>query len=172
MIRIWWAAALLFSIVAGSPALAQATRTMPPDGVSPPAEIGALAWIAGEWVGEGLGAPAVEVYSRPRGGQIAGHFLMEDGTGGIRFYELLQIASEGGSLVYRLRHFNSDLTGWEDANGEAEQFRLVAIEPDAAYFDGLTLAREGEDGLVVTVRIAREDGTSFEAPFRYRRARD
>ncbi|WP_188053963.1 hypothetical protein [Sphingosinithalassobacter sp. CS137] len=60
----------------------------------------------------------------------------------------------------------------EDASGKAEQFRLVAIEQDAAYFDGLTLAREGEDGLVVTVRIAREDGTSFEAPFRYRRARD
>ncbi len=49
-------------------------------------------------------------------------------------------------------------------------FPLVAREDDAYYFDGLTIRRDGPDGMVGAVRIENPDGTTREAVFRYRRA--
>jgi hypothetical protein len=149
------------------PAGAQNTRA-PMAGVSAvPASIDRLAWLAGEWRGPGLGGEAIESYSAPTAGQIAGHFLLAK-AGKPVFYELLQIAPAGGSLVYRVRHFAPDLTGWEDATGKAETFALVAIDDDAAYFDGLTLRRVDADRLDVWVRIESK-GKTREELFRYRR---
>lgn len=152
------------------PAWAQETRSLSAGAASPAASVEQLAWLAGTWRGEGLGAVATEVYSSPQAGQIAGHFQLEDGRGGIAFYELMQIVPRAGSLVYRLRHFNPDLTGWEDKTGKAVEFGLVAIEGDKAHFDGLTLHRTGPDSMTVWVRIGKKDGSSEEAPFRYRRS--
>jgi hypothetical protein len=75
-----------------------------------------------------------------------------------------------GSLEYRLKHFNADLTGWEE-KAEVVRFPLVAVEPDAWYFDGLTIRKEGQGGMIAAVRIGNRDGTSREAVFRYRRDR-
>ena len=168
MVRKALALLALMLTLAASPAIAQATRSLAPGAESPPADVAQRAWLTGAWEGEGLGAQAIEVYSRPVAGQIAGHFLLLDDDGGVAFYELLQIAPAGDSLVYRLRHFHPDLRGWEDATGEAVAFPLVAIEADAAYFDGLSFVREGEDAMAVTVRIGQGD-TTEEATFRYRR---
>ena len=152
------------------PATGQDTRTLAAGASSPDATIDSLAWLAGTWRGEGLGSTATEVYSSPEAGQIAGHFVQHAKTGGVKFYELMQIVPRGTSLVYRLRHFNADLTGWEDArDGKAVEFRLVAIASDRVFFDGMTLVREGTDGLISIIRIDQGDGKSFEATFRYRR---
>ena len=84
----------------------------------------------------------------------------------------MQIVPRDGSLVYRLRHFNADLTGWEDAKaGRAVEFPLVALSAGRVEFDGMTLRREGADGLVSIVRIGSEGGKVQEATFRYRRVR-
>ncbi|PAX07577.1 DUF6265 family protein [Sphingomonas lenta] len=158
-------------LLAAAPVAAQETRSLAPGAPSPPATIDQLAWLEGAWTGDGLGAPATEVYSAPQAGQIAGHFVQTDPKGGVMFYELLQIAPRGRSLVYRLRHFNADLTGWEDAKPKkAVEFPLVAIDGDAAYFDGLTLKRTGPDAMTATVRIGGEGGPK-EVSFRYRRVR-
>lgn len=167
--RSFWIMLAAIATIAGAPsALAQATHRLAPGAESPAASIDQLGWLAGEWVGEGLGARTVEVYSRPSAGQIAGHFVLHDDSG-VRFYELLQIAPVGETLVYRLRHFNPDLSGWEDETGAPVEFRLVAIAADAVHFDGLSLVRDGPDRLTVTVRIGGDSGTQ-DAVFRYRRA--
>jgi hypothetical protein len=114
-----------------------------------------------------MGARATEVYSAPQAGRIAGHFLLEDGKGGVAFYELMQIVPRGKSLVYRLRHFNADLTGWEDKTGKAVEFPLVAIEKDAVHFDGLTFRVTGPREMTCWVRIRHGDGSTEEVPFRY-----
>ena len=136
---------------------------------SPPAQIADLAWLAGEWVGTGIAGEAREVYSPPAGGAIAGHFIQTDGKGGTSFYEIMQIALRDGSLVYRLKHFNADLTGWEEKN-EVREFRLVAHEGDAWYFDDLTIRRDGDE-MVSAVLVRMKDGTTKEYVFRYRRER-
>ena len=167
--RLW---VLPFTIAAAcwaGPAPCQQVRSATPDTPPPAADIASLDWLAGSWAGEGMGGQAVETYSAPFAGQIAGHFVMRNDDGSVAFYELMQIVPRTGSLVYRLRHFDGDLTGWEDGKGgKAVEFPLVAIENGDFYFDGLTLDREGDDALTVWVAI-EEDGTVREVPFRYRR---
>ena len=145
------------------------THTAPPNHLPPPAKIEDLAWIAGEWVGPGISGEAREIYSTPTGGAIAGHFVQMSANG-IAFYELITIVPEGGSLAYRLKHFNADLTGWEEKN-EVRSFALVAREGDAWYFDGLTVRRDGADGMIGAVKVRMKDGTEREFVIRYRRAR-
>ena len=169
MIRAVAIAASLLALA--SPARAQETRSLAPGAKSPPATVSQLAWLTGAWRGEGLGAPATEVYSAPQGGGMAGHFVQEDGKGGVAFYELMQVVPRGGSIVYRLRHFGADLKGWEDATGKAVEFPLVAIEADAVHFDGLTLRRSGADAMTAWVKIRHDDGKTEELAFRYRRVR-
>ncbi|MBY6204838.1 DUF6265 family protein [Halomonas denitrificans] len=168
--RTFWAGLVL----AGAASIAPAgeggfdeTRTAI-DGQAPPAaSIDELSWLAGSWVGEGLGGRAREVYSPPMGGVITGHFVFQRGDA-MGFSEILSIAPLGDSLVYRLKHFHPDLTGWEEKD-EVIEFPLVAKEGDAFYFDGLTIRKDGEDGMVAAVRIDRGDAGVSEAVFRYRR---
>lgn len=140
-----------------------------PGAAPPPARVADLAWLAGTWEAEGLTGPAREVYSAPIGGQMTGHFIQTRGDG-IWFFEIVSIAEVNGSLEYRLKHFNADLTGWEEKN-EVQRFPLVAVENGAWYFDGLTIRRDGSDGMIGAVRIDAGDRPSREAVFRYRRVR-
>ena len=160
----------VFVIAAGgcAPISAQETRTMAPGAQSPPARLEDLAWLQGAWEGAGISGPATEVYSGPAGGQIVGHFRQLRGEG-IWFYEIMTIAQVGASLEYRLKHFNQDLTGWEE-KAQVVRFRLVAVEKDTWYFEGLTIRRDGPDGMIGAVRIDSKDGPR-EAVFKYRRVK-
>ena len=162
------AAAVIFSLVS-IPAAAQNTRSLDGGG-SPPASIDQLAWLAGSWVGTGMGSQVTETYSAPLGGRINGHFAMADGKGGVAFTEIVDYAPLGRSLAYRVRHFNPDMSGWEDKTGKPVLFALVAVENDRWFFDGMTLERTGPDALTMWVRIT-EGGTAKEVPFRLTRAR-
>jgi hypothetical protein len=159
----------LLALLALSPLRAQETKQAVPGAAPPPARVADLAWLAGTWEGEGLGGPAREVYSAPMGGQMVGHFVQARGEG-IWFYEIMTIAEARGSIEFRLKHFNADLTGWEE-KAEVRRFPLVAVGKDAWYFDGLTIRRDGPNGMVGAVRIGKKDGTSEEAVFRYRRVK-
>lgn len=160
---------LLAVLLLAAPAQAAETRISPEGHAPPPATVEGLDWLTGHWAGEGIdGAPAQEVYSAPAGGSVAGHFVQEDGTGSVAFYEILQIAEQDGSLVYRLKHFGADLTGWEE-KADVVAFPLVAIEDGALYFDGLTLRKDGADGLISAVRVRQSNGSVEEYVFRYRR---
>lgn len=140
-------------------------RNLDEGAVSPPATIEDLAWIAGHWRGEGLGGQSEEIIAPPLGGQITGMFRQTKADGSLMFYEFYHFAERDGSLVMRIKHFNPDLTGWEEKN-ESEEFALVAIEDGAVYFDGLTFAMTGEYQLGSAVR-AGEAGEVLQ--FRYTR---
>ena len=159
---------LALLLAAAAPAHSAETRAAPEGHIPPPATVAQLDWLAGIWAGEGIGgAPATEVYSPPGAGSLAGHFVQQDGKGGVEFFEIMQIAEVDGSLVYRLKHFTGELVGWEE-KAELVDFPLVAIEHQAAYFDGLTLRLEG-DTLVSAVLVGQADGSVKEYVFRYRR---
>lgn len=172
MDRILASLALCLAIFAipGAAAHAAETRRTIPGAAQPAARIADLAWLEGSWRGDGITGPAEEVYSAPSGGQIVGHFRQLNADGTVWFYEIMAIAPMGDSLVYRLKHFNADLSGWEE-KAEVRAFPLIAVEKDAWYFDGLTIRRDGPDGMVGAVRIDNKDGTSREVVLRYRRAR-
>jgi hypothetical protein len=146
---------------------AQETREAVPGAQPPAAKVADLAWLAGTWEGEGISGGAREVYFPPAAGQIAGHFTQMRGDA-VWFYEILSIAEVGGSLEYRLKHFNADLTGWEE-KAEVQRFPLVAVTGTTWYFDGLTLRRDGPNRMVAAVRVETKDGKPKEYVFRYTR---
>jgi hypothetical protein len=160
---------ILLACLWSSVAEAQSVRTVRP-GVPPPAaSIDEVAWLVGHWEGKGLGGQSFETISPPVAGQISGHFQQVVG-GKIRFYEIYQIVPVGNSLVFRLKHFNADLTGWEEKDQTVE-FPLVAIEKEAVYFDGLTMRLAGEGQLESAVSIKQRDGTVQTETFRFRRVK-
>lgn len=136
---------------------------------SPPATIAMVSWLAGRWVGEGLGGRAEETYAPPADGQMIGHFRMvRDGKAG--FYEFILLRERAGSLVYGVKHFNPDGTAWEEKNRWVE-FPLVALEGDRVFFSGLTLERDGPDRMLAHLRLQkRETGERWIETFRFRRA--
>lgn len=166
-------------LVCAPPAVAQdssqETRIGEAGFESPPATLAQMEWLVGQWSGEGIGgAPATESWLRPAGGTMVGTFVQtkhgEDGAEAIMFTEHMYLMEENGSLVLRLKHFNADLTGWEEKD-EMLTFRLVAIEPCAAYFNALTLRcadadRPGE-GLVAAVRMKSEGPEVRELLFHF-----
>jgi hypothetical protein len=132
-----------------------------------PAKIGDLAWIAGNWRAEALGGMAEEIWSGPEAGTMMGMFrLIRNGR--LAFYEILRLAEDGDSVTLRLKHFNADLTGWEEKDGFVE-FRLVRLDGERAWFDGITFAREDPDTLLVWLAITGREGDVREEEFRFRR---
>jgi hypothetical protein len=136
---------------------------------SPPATLDQVAWLAGHWVGEGLGGVSEELWSPPAGGAMMGTYrLLKDGAP--VFYEFLLLAEENGTLILKLKHFNPDLTGWEE-KADFVDFPLVAIEADAVHFDGLTYERQPDGSLRVYLLLRnRETGAVREELFTMRRA--
>ena len=163
-LKYWTTGLALLATSAGS---GQETRQAALNHVPPAAALSELAWLAGEWLGHGITGPARETYSTPMGGAIAGHFAQARGDG-ILFYEFITITQRGRTLVYALKHFNADLTGWEERD-EVNIFPLIAREGDTWFFDGLTIRRTGPDTMVGAVLAQASDGRRQEFVFRYRR---
>jgi hypothetical protein len=135
----------------------------------PAATIGQMDWLAGRWEGPGIeGLHAVESWLPAFGTTMVGTFVQADPQGGIMFSEHMYLVEEGGTLILKLKHFNPDLTGWEDA-GEMLRFTLEALEPCHARFNGLTMRCQGEDGLMIAVRMRADDGSVGELVFNFRR---
>ena len=100
---------------------------------------------------------------------MPGHFrAVKDGKADL--YEFVMMAEVGGSLEYRVRHFNPDMTAWEDKTTFV-RFPLVAVEKDAWYFDGYTLKRTGPDTAVHIVRVKRGDGEATDVVLPYRKVK-
>jgi hypothetical protein len=139
----------------------------------PKATLDIVAWLAGgTWRGDGLGGVTEETWSQPAAGAMMGMFrALKPGTGGqlaVAFYEFLTFAEQDGSLVLTLKHFNADLTGWEE-KGDFITFRLAQVTPDTVYFDGLTFHREGADRMTIYLALRDRGGAMREEAFRYTR---
>ena len=66
-----------------------------------PATIDSASWLAGRWVGEGLGGQVEESWAPAAGGQMVGYFQLVKG-GRPSFYELLLLDSVPGGLRLRV----------------------------------------------------------------------
>ncbi len=134
---------------------------------SPPASLESMAWVQGEWVGEGLGGLCEEVWSSARGGSMLGIFrLIKDEK--LLFSEYMELVAVDGTISLRLKHFGNDFVGWEEKDRHVA-FKLVKIDGDNIYFDGLTYRKTGENTMEVYVVLSSGD-SSREAKFSYTRA--
>lgn len=133
----------------------------------PEASIEGLSWLVGRWLGEGFGGTLEENWNPPLGGTMVATFrLVEEGKP--NFYEICLIAPENNSLVYKVKHFNPDLTGWEEKDGYLA-FPLVKLEPGKAYFNGLTMVLDGNT-CTHYLAMKQKDGSYREASLVYRRS--
>lgn len=159
---------VLLGLLIALPAAAQNVRELAKGAKSPPAKIEALAWMAGRWTGDGLGGQVEENFSPPLGGMMVGHFRSSKASK-TEFFELETFVEENGSLVYRLKHFNPDLKGWEEKDKTVD-FPLVAVDGNRVYFAGVTIERLGPDEMRHYVAIGKGNGAK-EYVFDYRRVK-
>jgi ketosteroid isomerase-like protein len=130
------------------------------------AKLDDLRWLAGRWAGEGFGGWLEEIWSPPMGGQMLATFrMMMDGKP--VFSEICQLTEENGSLVYKVKHFNPDLTGWEE-KAEYVTFNLVKIGHKAVYFNGFTMV-ENNGKCDIWIAMKQKDGSYREEYLLYYR---
>lgn len=131
------------------------------------ADINDMAWYADRWVGEGFGGIVEENFSPSMGGTMIGTFrLVSDDNPS--FYEMLLIEPDGNSLVYKVKHFNPDYTGWEEKE-DYVSFPLVNIVDNRYYFQGLTIEDKGDE-MIHYLAMKQKDGSYQEMVLKYRKA--
>jgi hypothetical protein len=124
-----------------------------------------IAWISGNWKGKALGGIVEENWSHASGGSMMATFrLIKDGT--VAFYEIEIIRELENSLVLQLKHFNSDLTGWETKD-ETVDFPLKEITANKVVFEGMSFERVGDNEMHVSVNLGEKNGAEETIKFKY-----
>lgn len=133
---------------------------------SPIANLEEVAWISGHWKGEAMGGIAEEIWSPPLGGSMMFVFrLVNDGK--VTFYESGHIKQVESTLLMQLKHFDGELKGWEEKEKTID-FKLVKLEGNKAFFEGLTFEKIGNDQLHIYVLL--DDGENAkEVLFRFKK---
>jgi hypothetical protein len=140
-----------------------------PEGPGPAATLADMRWLVGHWKGTGLGGVSEEMWSEPAGGAMMGMYRLIT-RDAVTFYEFLTLVEEQGSLALKLKHFNADLTGWEEKD-KFVTFRLAKLTPTEAWFGGLTFRRVSDDRLDVFLALRGRDGGVREEKFVMERVR-
>jgi hypothetical protein len=128
-----------------------------------------LDWLVGRWTGEAFGGVCEEVWNPAVGGSMTGTFtLITDGN--VAFYEFCTISIGPEGPVLRLKHFNPDLTGWEEKD-EVIEFPFVSQDKNEINFEGLTYRLKSADELYIAVMLKNKDGQSEKVEINCSRAK-
>ena len=133
------------------------------------AVISDVAWLEGSWSGEGLGGISEEMWSSPSGGAMVGTYRLIKGGKPV-FYEMCWLLETQGTLVLRLKHFNPDLTGWEEKDKTVD-FKFIKKDRNRTYFSGLTFERTSGKELRIYLALRQKDGSLKEELFTMRAQR-
>ena len=112
-----------------------------------------LSWLEGYWQGSGFGGTCDEVWMPAMDNTMSGIFRYSKNDT-LKFKEYLVIEEIDSSLVLKLKHFNRDLTPWEEKD-EWTVFELIKIDEQTAYFNGLTYQRRNNE-LIIMLRLSSE----------------
>jgi hypothetical protein len=131
-----------------------------------------LSFLTGHWISNAEGEFQEEYWSPVNGDSMVGTFRVVR-LGKPLFYEFWVIEVEDGRPVYKLKHFDGGLKGWEEKN---DFVRLPVRELDSTHVvfaneDGTLILRYERKGteLIATMRHTKE-GKSSEEVFRLHRA--
>ena len=124
-----------------------------------------LSFLTGHWISNAEGEFQEEYWSPIQGGSMVGTFRVVR-VGKPVFYEFWVIEVEEGKPVYKLKHFNGGLKGWEEKN---DLVRLPVRELDSTHVvfaneEGtlsLRYERKGAE-LTATLRHIKEGKPSDE----------
>lgn|GEM_PF-1174371 len=120
--------------------------------VSPKAKIDVVRWLEGNWEGKLDDNAQQNMIYAPVSGQMPGFVRAWTKEGMILFYEIEVFAEVGDSIECRVKHFSSELVGWEGKDDYIRR-RLVAVTDKAVFFDGITFEKDGPDRHIVHFRL-------------------
>ena len=158
---------LIFMFSAGLVS-AQHTMQLPEGQSSPKANLEDVSWIEGHWTGEAFGGVAEEIWSAPMGNSMMFVFRMVNDDK-VSFYESGHIQQLDESIILQLKHFDGTMKGWEEKD-QTIDFKLVKLEPNKVYFEGLTMEKISDDQMNVWVLI-EENESQEEVLFAYKRVK-
>lgn len=134
---------------------------------SPNANLEIISFVEGHWKGQAFGGDTEEIWSPPSGNSMMFVFRhLVDGE--VTFYEIGHIRAIENTLIFELRHFDTDLHAWEEKN-EVQQFKFIKAEDNRVYFNGFTFEKVSTDEINIYGLIGNEDGSSSEVVFNYKR---
>ncbi|WP_300527067.1 DUF6265 family protein [Maricaulis sp.] len=116
-----------------------------------------LSWLEGCWRGEGLGGVVSECWMAGSGGLMIGSFMLES-EGELAFTEHLMIGEAGGVDGYHVKHFTSELVGWESRE-DYVTFPRVGYSAGRAEWEGLIYQQGADGALSVSLDMRQEDGS-------------
>ena len=158
---------LFFTLLVYSSCFSQHTLSMVENTISPTAKITDAHFMEGHWKGEAFGGKTEEIWTAAEGNSMLFTFRLVI-AGKVNFYEIGHIIEDGESLLLQLKHFNSDLKGWEEKD-ETEDFKLLKKEKNILYFDGITYQKINENEMNAYVLSENKDGTTEELKFNFKR---
>jgi hypothetical protein len=132
-----------------------------------------LTFLSGTWTSDSQDEQQEEYWSQPVGGSMVGTFRVVK-SGAAVFYEFWAIEVEDGKAIFKMKHFNRGLAGWEEKN---DVVRLTAVpgsgqdvtfsKPDGSL--ALRYQRVGDE-LVATLHQVK-DGKANEEVFHLHRSK-
>ncbi|RAJ27825.1 hypothetical protein LX77_00399 [Gelidibacter algens] len=126
-----------------------------------------IKWIAGNWKGEAFGGQTEENWSEPSAGSMMATFkLIENDK--VVFYEIVIIREVENSLILQLKHFGSDLKGWETKD-ETVDFPLKEITENKVVFEGMTFEKLSANEMTIYVDIKHDNGSIETVKFNYKK---
>jgi hypothetical protein len=147
---------LLYFLTKG---FAQEVHQLKDNEVAGKGKLSDLAWLTGNWKGTGLGGNCDELWLPAVDSSMQGIFRFYD-NGKLAFTEYMNIIQEDSSLTIKLKHYNSDLSPWEEKE-KWVTFRLIKIEKQTAYFNGLTYQRK-KNKLIIKLNFHNKEKTWIE----------
>lgn len=129
-------------------------------------------FLEGKWSGSQGENLVEEHWSQAAGGQMMGMFRWLNGES-IQFYEFMTIAETDAGVELRIKHFNDDLSGWEEKDAYVP-FRLTFADENRATFmqsgkdpvQWLIYERSGDEMIVY---FLNEDQEELGEGFRFTR---
>ncbi|SDH24797.1 DUF6265 family protein [Winogradskyella thalassocola] len=125
-----------------------------------------IAWISGTWHGEAFGGQVEEIWSKPSAGSMMASFkFINDGR--VSFYEIEVIREVENTLLLQLKHFRSDLKGWESKD-ETVDFPLIEITENKVVFEGMIFEKISATEMNIYVDI-EDKGKTETLKFSYKK---
>lgn len=112
------------------------------------ANLSDLEWLKGTWVGDMAGINVEHIILDEKASQMSGFVRAVGSEDTISFYEITLFEKVGESVSYRLKHFSSELKGWEQQDEFIDR-KLVSYKTGILYFDGITFKKTGENSFTV-----------------------
>ncbi len=149
---------IVFAICVNLPAIEKSEK----EGAASPPEkdkitLEDISWLAGHWQGEGFGGVCEEIWNKSFGPSMVGTFALIVNDE-IKFYEIMIITLDSTGPVLKLKHFNTDLIGWEEKD-KVITFPFVRASDNRIEFDGLVYEKTSSEELRITVSMKQSDGT-------------